>query len=31
MDENRKAQIKNFMKKGFDIEIGDEYIEENFE
>ena len=28
MEENRKVQIKNFMKKGFDIEIDDKYIEE---
>jgi len=28
MEENRKVQIKNFMKKGFDIEIGDKYIED---
>jgi len=27
MEEDRKIQIKNFMKKGFDIEIGDKYIE----
>jgi len=27
MEENRKVQIKNFMKKGFDIEIDDKYIE----
>jgi dsRNA-specific ribonuclease len=28
MEENRKVQIKNFMKKGFDIEIDDKYIED---
>jgi len=28
MGENRKVQIKKFMKKGFDIEIGDKYIED---
>jgi len=28
MEEKRKVQIKNFMKKGFDIEIGDKYIED---
>jgi len=27
MEENRKVQIKNFMKKGFDIEIDDKNIE----
>lgn len=27
MDEDRKIQIKNFMKNEFDIEIGDKYIE----
>lgn len=28
MEENRKVQIKNFMKKGFNIETGDKYIED---
>ena len=28
MEENRKVQIKNFMKKGFDIEIDDKHIED---
>ena len=28
MEEDRKIQIKNFMKKGFDIEIDDMYIED---
>jgi len=28
MEENRKVQIKNFMKRGFDIEIGDKYTED---
>lgn len=28
MEENRKAQIENFVKKEFDIEIGDKYIED---
>ena len=28
MEENRKVQIKNFMKKGFDIDIDDKYIED---
>jgi len=28
MEENRKAQIKNFVRKEFDIEIGDKYIED---
>lgn len=28
MEEDRKVQIKNFMKKVFDIEIGDTYIED---
>ena len=28
MEENRKAQIKNFVKKEFDIEIGDKCIED---
>ena len=28
MEEKRKVQIKNFMKKEFDIEIGDKYIED---
>jgi len=28
MEENRKVQIKKFMKKGFDIEIDDRYIED---
>ena len=28
MEENRKVQIKNFMKKGFDIAIDDKYIED---
>ena len=27
MEEDRKIQIKNFMNEGFDIEIGDEYID----
>ena len=28
MEENRKVQIKNFMKKGFDIDIDDKHIED---
>lgn len=28
MDENRKIQIKNFMKNKLGIEIGDKYIED---
>jgi len=28
MEEDRKIQIKNFLKKGFDIEIDDKYIED---
>jgi hypothetical protein len=28
MEESRKVQIKNFVKKGFDIDIDDKYIED---